>query len=464
MNDSNTHFKSVNPASEEVVFEKKMHTAEEVEAILSRAHQAYDLSWRVTSLEQRAELLRAVAREMRSNVDEYALPMTDEMGKPLREARGEVEKSAWAAEHYAENGADYLKPDVIGSDATRSYVQYLPLGVILGVLPWNAPVWLAFRFLAPALMSGNSCVIKHDCHTPLCALRIVVAFERAKMPKNLVQNILVDHDELARVIRHPLVRGVSLTGSSRAGAAVGAIAGSVIKPVVLELGGSDPAIVCADTADLDEAADVIVLSRYINAGQSCIAAKRLIVEETIYETFIDKLKSRFKNLKVGPPRDEETSIGPIARPDLVETMHRQVDESIAQGARLVLGGNRLEGKGYYFPVTMLVDVAPGMPVFDEETFGPIAAVVRAKDAEHALQLANDTEYGLGGSIWTGDVAKGEAMARRMVTGQVSINGIVKSDPRLPSGGVKCSGLGRELGPHGIKMFVNAQQVWVGPKQ
>jgi len=460
---SSTHFKSINPYTQEVVCEVPMNTKEEARQMIEKAQEAYIREWINTSYEQRAELLKAVAKEMKENLDYYALPMTEEMGKPINEARGEVNKAAWAAEHYAEFGEEYLQPEYLESDATESYVQYLSLGVTVGVLPWNAPFWLAFRYLAPALMSGNTCIMKHDSHTPLCAIRITEAFQKAGFPENVVQNLMVGHQLLEDVIRHPHVMGVSLTGSSKAGSAVGAIAGSEIKPVVLELGGSDPAIILADTKDLEHAADVVVLSRYINAGQSCIAAKRIIVEEPIYEEFISLLKERFEKLKLGDPKDETTTIGPIARKELVEEMHEQVDKSIAAGARLVLGGERLDDmKGFFFPVTVLADVEPGMVVSCQETFGPIASVIKVKNVEEAITIANATDYGLGGSIWTGDVEKAKKLAGRIVTGQVSINGIVKSDPRLPSGGVKKSGLGKELGPHGIRMFVNTQQVWVGP--
>jgi len=462
MDYSTTHFKSINPYTEETVYEIPMNTSEEAREMIEKSQETYVNSWRDTSYEQRAKLLEAVAKEMKDNLDEYALPMTEEMGKPINEARGEVTKAAWAAEHYAKNAKEYLKTEYLDSDASESFVQYLPLGVTLGILPWNAPFWLAFRYLAPALMSGNTCIMKHDSHTPLCAIKIVEAFQKAGMPENLVQNLVVDHTKIESIIRHPLVTGVSLTGSSKAGSAVAAIAGSEIKPVVLELGGSDAAIILADTKDLEHAADVIVLSRYINAGQSCIASKRIIVEEPIYEKFILLLKERFEKLTLGDPKDETVKIGPIARKELVEQMHEQVDKSINAGARLILGGKRHKGKGFFFPVTLLADVEPGMVVSCQETFGPIAAVIKAKDENHALEIANDTEYGLGGSVWTGDTQKGIKIASKIVTGQVSVNGIVKSDPRLPSGGVKKSGLGRELGPHGIKMFVNTQQIWVGP--
>lgn len=460
---SKTHSLSINPYTEEEVYKKPLHTKEETEKIIQNSLEAYSDGWEEASYEERAKVLNAVAKELRDNKDEYALPMTEEMGKPINEARGEVEKSAWCAEHYATHAAEYLKTDYIESDATTSYVQYPPLGPTLGILPWNAPFWLAFRYLAPALMAGNTCVMKHDSHTPKCSDMIIQAFKKAGMPKNIVQNLMISSSKVESVMRHPIIRAISFTGSDGVGAKVGGIAGNEIKPCVLELGGSDPAIVLSDAQNLEEAADTIVLSRYINAGQSCIAAKRIIVEEPVYDKFVAMLKERFSKLKLGDPKDESTTIGPIARKELVEEMHAQVDKSVAAGAKLVLGGQRHEGKGFFFPVTMLTDVEPGMAVSCQETFGPIATVIRAKDAKDALKIANDTEYGLGAAVWT-DPKRGAQMASKIVAGQVSVNGIVKSDPRLPSGGVKRSGLGRELGPHGIKMFVNAQQVWIGPKK
>jgi len=460
---STTHYKSINPYTEQVVYEVAMHNKDEARQMLERSHQAYEDTWSKTDFAERGRLLNAVAKEMKDNVDEYALPMTEEMGKPINEARGEVGKAVWAAEHYAKYAEQYLEKEYLASDATSSFVQYLSLGVTVGILPWNAPFWLAFRYLAPALMSGNTCVIKHDSHTPLCATKIVQAFERAGFPANVVQNLVLGHENTESVLKNPLVKGVSLTGSSRAGSIVGAIAGSEIKPMVLELGGSDPAIVLSDTQDLAKAADTIVLSRYINAGQSCIAAKRIIVEEPIYEKFIEMLKERFAKLKLGDPKDESTVIGPIARKELVEEMHEQVDSSVKAGARLILGGERQEGKGFFFPVTVLADVKPDMTVSCQETFGPIAAIIKAKDSDDAVHIANDTEYGLGAAIWSADIGNAIKMASRIQTGQVAINGIVKSDPRLPSGGAKKSGVGKEMGPQGIKMFVNTQQVWVGPK-
>lgn len=436
-----------------------------LEQVLARSQAAYD-EWRGWSFADRARVLRGVAAAFRADRERLAGLMTEEMGKPVTEARGEVEKAAWAAEHYAEHAEAYLAPEELASDATRSWVQYLPLGPVLGVLPWNAPFWLALRYAAPALMAGNTCVMKHDRHVPGCAEAIgrvfaeVAAAEGA--PEAILQSVHLAHDQVERVLRDDRVRAVSLTGSDRAGAAVAAIAGSEIKPAVLELGGSDPAIVLAD-ADLEHAAEVIATMRIINAGQSCIAAKRVIVERSVHDEFVGLLEKRLAALNVGDPREESTQVGPIAREDLRENLHRQVTESLSQGATLRLGGEVPDGEGYFYPVTLLTDVTPSMTACTEETFGPVAAVLAVDSAEEAVAVANDSPYGLAASVWT-DADRGEELASRIVTGQVAINGIVKTDPRLPSGGVKRSGLGRELGPHGIREFVNAQQVWRGPKQ
>lgn len=431
----------------------------ELDATLGRAQEAFD-GWRRRSFAERAAVLRAVAARMRDDIERLALLMTEEMGKPITEARGEVNKAAWAAEHYAEHAEAYLATDVIESDATSSYVQYLPLGPVLGILPWNAPFWLAFRFCAPALMAGNTCVMKHDPHVPACAAAIAEVFEAVGAPPGVFQNLPLQTDDVATAIADPRIRAVSFTGSERAGSAVAAAAAAELKPAVLELGGSDPAIVLAD-ADLDAAAAAIATMRIINAGQSCIAAKRIIVEDSIHDRFVDLLQERFAALVVGDPREETTQIGPIARDDLRENLHRQVRQTIDAGATCRLGGELPEGDGFFYPVTLLTDVQPGMTACVEETFGPVAAVLRVGSAEEALALANDTPYGLAASVWT-STERGESMAADIEAGQVAVNGVVKTDPRLPSGGVKRSGYGRELGPHGIHEFVNAQQVWVGP--
>ncbi|SRR6056297_2168689 len=453
--------KVIDPTTGKDLHEYPVADAKQVERCLADAQSAYS-SWRSTPFEDRAQVLRAVAALMREDVETLAPLMTAEMGKPIREARGEVEKAAWCAEHYAEHAADYLASETMASDATRSYVQYLPLGVILGILPWNAPFWLAFRFAAPTLMAGNTCVMKHDSHVPACAVAIASLFERVGAPAGIFQNLPLQTPEVEAVIRDRRIRAVSFTGSDRGGAAVASTAASEIKPAVLELGGSDPCLVLAD-ADLEQAADVITLSRIINAGQSCIAAKRIIVESSVYERMLELLSERLGRLRLGDPREEDTDLGPIARADLRDELHRQVEKTVAAGARCLLGGTLPSTPGFFYPVTLLADVTNDMAAGCEETFGPVAVVMRADSAEHAVALANDTDYGLAAGVWT-TAERGEAIARELEAGQVAVNGIVKTDPRLPSGGIKRSGYGRELGPHGIHEFVNAQQVWVGPKQ
>ncbi len=452
---------AIDPTTGKVVSEVPPADEAARDAIIARAHDAFD-GWRQTSFDERAEVLRAVAAAMRDDIDRLALFMTEEMGKPITEARGEVTKAAWAADHYAEHAASYLATEHLASDATSSYVQYLPLGATLGILPWNAPFWLAFRYCAPTLMAGNTCLIKHDPHVPACAEAIGELFTTVGAPEGICQNLPLETPDVEAAIRDPRIQAVSFTGSERAGSAVASTAASEIKPAVLELGGSDPAIVLAD-ADLDAAADAIALMRIINAGQSCIAAKRILVEEAVYEPMVERLHERFAALVVGDPREESTQVGPIARSDLRDNLHRQVQASIDAGATCRLGGELPDGDGFFYPVTLLTDVTPDMVVSCEETFGPVAVVSKVGSADEALRIANDTTYGLAASVWT-ETSRGEAMASEIQTGQVAVNGVVKTDPRLPSGGIKRSGYGRELGPHGIREFVNAQQVWVGPKQ
>lgn len=451
-------FESIDPATGEPFHRVALDSPAAVEHELAATAEAFR-DWRARPFSARAALIKEFAASLRAGRERLANLMTREVGKPVREALGEVDKSAWCFEHYAENAESYLAPVVLPSDATKSYVQHLPLGCVLGILPWNAPFWLAARFAAPALMAGNVVLIKHDQHVPACA-EALGEIAAGVMPAAVLQMLFVDAAGAEAILRDARVRAVSLTGSSRAGKAVGAVAGSEIKPAVLELGGSDPAIVLAD-ADLDAAVPMISLMRTIMAGQSCIAAKRIIVERAIYDDFNARLLARFKALKWGDPSDPETDIGPIARPDLRENLHRQVRESIAAGATCLLGGEIPSTKGYFYPPTLLIDVPADCPAFAEETFGPVAAVTPAGDAEQAVALANQSRYGLGASIWC-EPSRGEALAARLEAGQVAVNGLVKTDPRLPSGGVKESGLGRELGPHGIHEFVNVQQVWIGP--
>ncbi|AFG36286.1 NAD-dependent succinate-semialdehyde dehydrogenase [Spirochaeta africana] len=446
---------AINPHTGKTVREFSPLSNQEMEQRITAAARAFP-AWRDRDYSQRAEVLRRVAGQMRSTIDTLASYMTEEMGKPIKEAYGEIEKSAWCAEHYAEHAPAYLAAEQIASDAKESRVEYRPLGPILGILPWNAPFWLAFRFLAPTLMAGNTCIMKHDPHVPGCAAAIANLFSDA--PEGIVVNLPVDNTQAASAITHPAVHGVSFTGSSAAGSRVAAAAASQLKPSVLELGGSDPAIVLAD-ADLERAAAAISLSRIINAGQSCIAAKRIIVENPVYDHFVQLLHARLSSLQTGDPHHRSTDIGPLARADLRENLHRQVTDSIAEGARCLLGGSIPAGPGFHYPATLLTEATNDMTVCKEETFGPVAVVLRADSPEQAIRIANDTEYGLAASLWTTSSA-GPELVRRLEAGQVVLNGIVKTDPRLPSGGIRKSGLGRELGPHGIREFVNTCQVWL----
>lgn len=418
------------------------------------------LGWRATPLDVRAQGLRAVAAVLRARADDLAGIMAVEMGKPVTQGRGEVAKCALVCEYYADNGAAYLEPVPAPSDATRSYVAWEPLGAVLAVMPWNFPLWQVFRLAAPCLMGGNVMVLKHASNVPQCAMAIERVFQEAGLPGNVFRTLMIGAHQVQAVLAHPAVCGVSLTGSGPAGAKVASMAGALLKKSLLELGGSDPFVVLAD-ADLERAAATGVLSRCSNAGQTCIAAKRFIVEEPVYDAFLELMARGVAGLVVGDPRDPDTTVGPLARRDLVGELQAQVDASVAAGARLVCGGAPLPGPGAFYAPTILAEVTPGMAAFDEETFGPVAAVVRARDAEHALALANATPFGLGASVWTRDAARGEAMARRIEAGSVFVNGLVKSDPRLPFGGIKASGYGRELAASGMREFMNQKTVWIG---
>ncbi|MDF1764333.1 MAG: NAD-dependent succinate-semialdehyde dehydrogenase [Oleibacter sp.] len=429
-----------------------------IDSTIERANSAF-AQWRKTTFAERAAVLKKVAASLRDAKPALAKMMAEEMGKPIKEGLAEVEKAAWCSEYYAEHAEQYLGTETLPSDASSSTVYYQPLGTLLGILPWNAPLWLAARYFAPALMAGNTCVLKHDPNVPGCAQGIADAFKVAGVPDDILVNLPITTSLVSEAIRHPAIQAVSFTGSAKAGGIVAATAAGEIKHSVLELGGSDPLVVLAD-ADLDTAADIATLSRTINAGQSCIAAKRIIVVDEVYDAFVEKLKTRLEKLKLGDPLLEDTDIGPIARDDLRQNLHRQVIETREAGAKCLLGGKMPEGEGFFYPVTLLTDVTATMCAFKEETFGPIMAVVKASDPEHALTLANDTEYGLGASVWTKDMRMAQHFAMELNAGQVAVNGIVKTDPRLPSGGIKKSGFGRELGPHGIKEFVNAKQIWI----
>jgi succinate-semialdehyde dehydrogenase/glutarate-semialdehyde dehydrogenase len=431
-----------------------------IEAALTRAW-ATRLTWRDGGLEARAELMRSVAGVLRADKPRFAALLTAEMGKPIVEAEGEIEKCAWTATWIADNAARLLADEPIESTATRSYVRFQPLGVVLAVMPWNFPFWQAFRAALPALSAGNVMLLKHSSNVPQSALAIEEVFREAGVPDGVFQTLLVGSGAVDRIIRDHRVAAVTLTGSDAAGSLVAASAGKALKKAVLELGGSDPFIVLAD-ADLKAAATVACRARNQNNGQSCIAAKRFIVEEAVADEFETLFTAAVAALKVGDPMDRGNQVGPLARGDLVDDLERQVSESLRLGARALTGGKRIKGDGYFFEPTVLANVRPGMPAYHEETFGPVAAVIRVKDADDALRVANDSEFGLGSSIWTADVERAQKLAERVEAGQVFVNGMVASDARLPFGGVKRSGYGRELSSYGIKEFTNIQTIWVGP--
>lgn len=416
-------------------------------------------SWRETSFFDRAKLLHAVADNLEEKKEILARTITEEMGKTITESRTEVLKSSNCARYYADHGETFLAPVTLESDARQSYVQHPPLGPLMAILPWNFPFWLAFRFCAPAIMAGNTILIKPDPHLPACSRRLENVFLEAGAPEGLLQTLPIENETISELIAHPDLRGVSFTGSTLAGQKVSEQAGRHIKPMVLELGGSDPAIVLED-ADLELAAKGIALSRCINNGQSCIASKRIIVVSSVYDDFVDLLEKELSEYSTGEPLLNATRVGPLAREDLRSKLHQQVLATIEEGAQLRLGGELPQGPGFFYPVTLLIDCLPTMTSCREETFGPLAAVLKADSLDHAIDIANDTDYGLAASIWT-QSDRGACLAQRIEAGQVVVNGVVKTDPRLPSGGVKKSGTGRELGPHGIMEFVNTQQVWVG---
>ena len=453
----------VNPATEEPLEDVPDHGPAEVEGRLRAAGEAF-LQWRRTSMDRRSGLMRRAAELLRARSAGLSALMTREMGKPVVASEAEVEKCAAACDHFADHAAAYLATETIPTDADRSYVRCDPIGAVLAIMPWNFPFWQVIRFAAPALMAGNVGVLKHAPNVPGCALALEALFRDAGFPAGVFTTLLIDTDTTAKVIRHPVIRAVTLTGSERAGMAVAAEAGKALKKTVLELGGSDPFIVIPPRGNetlpaLHANAQDAAAARCINAGQSCIAAKRFIVTDGA-EPFAYHLSRAMGRMKVGDPAARETQVGPLARLDLLENLHDQVRRSVAGGAKLETGGERLPRNGFFYAPTVLSGVRPGMPAFDEETFGPVAAVISARDVDEAIDLANQSRYGLGASVWTEDVALAERVAERIESGCVFVNGAVKSDPRLPFGGVKNSGYGRELSAHGIREFVNVKTVWV----
>jgi succinate-semialdehyde dehydrogenase/glutarate-semialdehyde dehydrogenase len=430
----------------------------ELDRILTGAERAF-LDWRDRPLTERADRMREAARLLRAKKTDHAIAMALEMGKPVAQGEAEVEKCAWGCEYYAEHAAAFLAEQPRETDASRSWVRFDPLGPVLAVMPWNFPFWQVFRFAAPALMAGNVGVLKHASNVPRCALEIEQVFRGAGFPEGVFSTVLVGAGAVPALIDDRRIRAVTLTGSERAGSQVAEHAGRALKKTVLELGGSDPFIVL-DDADLPATARAAASARLVNGGQSCIAAKRFVVLEPVSERFLDALVAEMAARRMGPPLERETEVGPQARHDLRDALHRQVVDSMRRGARLLLGGRVPDGPGAFYPPTVLADVAPGMRAFDEETFGPVAAVVRARDEAHAIALANESPFGLGASVWTRDPRRAERVAPHLEAGSVFVNGIVRSDPRLPFGGIKRSGWGRELSEYGIREFVNVKSVWV----
>lgn len=449
---------SLDPATEEVHARFDPHTPEQATAAVAQSYAAF-LDWRDRSFAERAALMRSVAALLRGRADGYARLITQEMGKPITQSRAEVEKCAWGADFYAENAARYLADEPIATDAARSLVAFEPIGPILAVMPWNFPFWQVLRFAAPALMAGNTALLKHASNVPRCALAIEETFRDAGFPEGAFRTLLLPAAAVEPVIADPRVRAVTLTGSSETGTRIARAAGEALKKTVLELGGSDPFIVLRD-ADIDRAARTAAEARLFNSGQSCICAKRFVVEEQIAPEFERRFAEALRTAKVGDPMDPATEVGPLARADLRDALDRQVRESVEMGARVVVGGHRIEGRGFFYEPTLLADCTDDMPVLREETFGPVAALVRARDADDAIRIANATPYGLAATVWTSDLALADRLARRIEAGTVFINGKVSSDPRMPFGGTKRSGYGRELGSFGIREFVNIQSIVV----
>ncbi len=450
--------KAINPATNEVIKEYKEHSDNEVKQILEQADIEYK-KWRQTDFAHRAKLMHKAADILRDKKEEYGKLISMEMGKPVTEAKAEVEKCAWVCDYYADNASTFLDDEIIESDASKSFVAFEPIGVVLAVMPWNFPFWQVFRFAAPGLMAGNAGVLKHASNVPGSALAIEEVFREAGFPENLFRTLMISSKKVDSVIENERIRAVTLTGSEPAGAAVASTAGKLIKKTVLELGGSDPYIVL-DDAEIPACVKTSVKSRMINTGQSCIAAKRFIVVESKLKEFEEQHTATMKELKMGDPLKEDTEVGPLAREDLVKDLEKQVNESVEKGAKVLLGGERPDSPGAYYMPTVLTNVKKGMPAYGEETFGPVTAIIPVKDVDEAVEVANDSEFGLGGAVWTRDLKKGEEVARRVFTGAMFVNGLTKSDPRLPFGGVKKSGYGRELSHYGIKEFVNIKTIWI----
>ncbi len=449
---------TVNPYTGEKIARYQYIGAAEVDKKLELSHKAF-LKWKTIGFDKRGEKFKSLATLLRKNKEEYAALITTEMGKIIVESRAEIEKCAWLCDHYAENAESMLKPEFFNTDASKSYVRFDPVGIVYGIMPWNFPFWQVLRAAVPTIMAGNTFVLKHAPNVFGSAVAMERLFKEAGFPENVFTNLLIPVELSERVIANEFVEGVTLTGSQRAGLAVAAQAGKYLKKSVLELGGSDPYIVLKD-AEFNVSCKTGVCSRFLNAGQVCISAKRFIVEKPVLDEFVAEQKRLLENMVLGNPMDETVDMGPMARVDLLENIEKQVNVSVEMGAEIITGGKRLDDNSLFYTPTLITNVKHGMPVFDEETFGPVSVVIAADDADHAIRIANDTPYGLGASIWTQDLELAERLAAKIEAGAVFINGMTKSDPRLPFGGTKRSGYGRELAYMGIREFVNAKTVWI----
>lgn len=450
---------SINPATGEHIKKYEEMRREEARKVVEKTHESF-LSWKRTDFSERSDLLKRLARILLEKEDECATLITQEMGKPLKESQLEIEKCSRVCEYYAVNAETFLQSELIETDASKSFVTFQPLGVLLAVMPWNFPFWQVFRFAAPAIMAGNTVLLKHASNVPGCALTIEKIFHRAGPPTNLFRTLLVKNDKVNSVIENRMIKAVTLTGGASAGRGVAKKAGEMLKKTVLELGGSDPYLILED-ADLEPAVLACVKSRLINSGQTCISAKRFIVVESIRKKFEELFVEEMSAQKVGDPMEENTTIGPLARYDLRDTLHQQVIKSIAKGARLLLGGEIPEKRGAFYPPTVLTEVRKGMPAYQEELFGPVAAIIPVPDEKEGIRVANDSVFGLGAAVFTKDLARGEKIVTNEIdAGSCFVNDFVKSDPRLPFGGTKESGYGRELSQYGIKEFVNIKTIFL----
>ncbi|MDB2385424.1 NAD-dependent succinate-semialdehyde dehydrogenase [Polaribacter sp.] len=449
---------SINPATEEEIATYKRLSENEIKEKIDEANEAY-LSWKQTSISHRAKLMHKLADIFEDNKEEYAKLATDEMGKITKQSVAEVEKCAKICRYYADNAEELLADKLIETEASKSYVTYQPLGIVLAVMPWNFPFYQVIRFAAPAVMTGNVGILKHASNVQGCAFALEDAFEKAGFPKGVFTNLNVSSDNIEAIIENKHIVSVTLTGSEPAGRSVAAIAGKNLKKTVLELGGSDAYIFLEDV-DMEKATDLALFGRLQNNGQTCIAAKRFIVLEEIYDEFLEMFSKKMNNAKLGKPTDEDVYFGPMARVDLRDELHQQVEKTIEQGGKLIVGGKIPDKKGAYYPATILADLQPGMVAFDDELFGPVASVIKAKDEKEAIELANNSSFGLGSGVITSDSERGEKIALQLEAGNSFVNKLVVSDPRLPFGGIKNSGYGRELNGVGIKEFVNTKTIWV----